>query len=240
MPKTANIEDAPHHLKLLNDYGKTAITLSLALLSLSVAFAEKLLKPPIDLIEAVLLVALWVWLILALLAGLMIAVHVNRVAFDYMKALRIAYPDALQIVSMGTKIKVEDPGEKIEIKDPTKRCEIEKALSNSTKQAQSAYWWATVAFWMCVASSMSIAVLGFYTIIWRETHVDASSAIAASVKFVANTYKVKDAAQFKALMYEEKQKTYTVAIRNERAPNEEYEITVSAASGQVTKATKSP
>jgi hypothetical protein len=73
MPKFANIEDAPHHLKLLNDYGKTAITLSLALLGLSVTFAEKLIKPPVDSLDAVLLIGLWLSLLLALGSGLLIA-----------------------------------------------------------------------------------------------------------------------------------------------------------------------
>jgi hypothetical protein len=46
VPKFADIEESPNHLKLLSAYGNTAVTLSLGLLTVSVAFAEKLLRPP--------------------------------------------------------------------------------------------------------------------------------------------------------------------------------------------------
>jgi hypothetical protein len=138
MPKFASIEDAPHYLKLLVDYGKTAITLSLALLTLSVAFAEKLLKSPVDLIQAVLLVLLWLFLLLALVAGLMIAARLTGVSSNYMRALRIAYPDALQLIKVGTPVKLEDPNEVINITDKNIQQNIDEALKKSNSRADGA------------------------------------------------------------------------------------------------------
>ena len=241
MPKFASIEDAPHYSKLLVDYGKTAVTLSLALLTLSVAFAEKLLKSPVDLVQAVLLVLLWLCLLLALVAGLVIAAQLTGVASNYMRALRIAYPDALEIIKGGTSVKLEDPGEQITITDTKEQQRIEEALQKSRSRAERASSWANLSFWMFALSSVFMIALGFYGSIYRGLHIDAASAVESSEKFVQNKYKLlADSTQFKALTYDEKEKIYTVEIRNKQAANEEYKVTINASSGGVTKAIKSP
>lgn len=241
MPKFATIEDAPHHLKLVNDYGKTVVTLSLALLSLSVAFAEKLLKPPVDLIQSSLLIAFWIGLFLALIAGLMIVGFVIPVASNYVKGLQVAYPDALEVISKGHRIKIGEQTEEIEITDPKELKEIGDALTKSGKRGRWAYNFARISFVMIGLSSLSIASLGVYTIIYRGIGVDASSAVDSSLAFVMSKYKViGEAARFRSLAYEERDKSYSVKIGNQRVPKEEYVITISSSSGDVIKAAKTP
>jgi hypothetical protein len=232
MPKFASIEDAPHYLKLLVDYGKTAVTLSLALLTLSVAFAEKVLRSPIDMVQIILLVLLWVCLFLALVAGLVIAAQLTGVSSNYIKALRIAYPDALEVIKGGTTVKLEDPAEQITITDPTQQQGIDQALQRSRSRTETASWWANFSFVMFGLSSLLIIAIGVYSSIYRGLHIDASSAVESSAKFVQSQYNLlPDSTQLRALMYDEKDKSYTVEIRNKQVANEEYKVTVNAAFG---------
>jgi hypothetical protein len=241
MPKPATIEEAPHHLKLLHDYGKTAVALALALLSLSVAFAEKFLKSPVDSVQATLLVALWVCLFLALISGLMIIAHLTGVAANYMKALRIAYPDALTVVANGTKIKVENPDEEIEVTDAAKQKEIKDAIQTSTRRTSEANGWATFSFFMFGIASLLIGGLGFYGSVYLGLRVDAPAVVEASVSFATQQYKVavSDAA-LRTLTYDSIKKTYTVEINNAQVANEKYTITVDGATGSVINAAKTP
>ncbi len=242
MPKPAKIEDAPHYLKLLKEYANTAITLSLGLLSLSVAFGDKLLKPPVGGFQGTLLVILWASLFLALISGLMINAHLTAVASNYMTAFRVAYPDALAVVSEGGKVKEGDsPDEVIEILDEEKKQKIKNALSQSSNRADSASKWANCSFVMFGFSSLLIATLGFYGYIYRGLQVDASSSVENSIAFVTKNYKLSEAnAQFISLLYDEKKKAYAVEIRDSQNANDKYQVTIDASSGQVTDVKKLP
>lgn len=238
MPKFANIEDAPHHLKLLNDYGKTAITLSLALLGLSVTFAEKLIKPPVDSIDAVLLIGLWLSLLLALIFGLFIAASLTAVSSNYMTALRTAYPDALVEIAKGTKVTIGDAADDVQVDADAQGKIINDALTKSRQRAKSAYSWAKASLLMFGVSASLIALLGFYSSILKGLHVDASSAVRSSLEFVSKQYRLSDAdAQLISMAYDDKERSYTVKIVNKRSTTEVYTITVNSLSGLVTNAT---
>jgi outer membrane protein OmpA-like peptidoglycan-associated protein len=237
MPKFANIEDAPHHLKLLNDYGKTAITLSLALLGLSVTFAEKLIKPPVDSIDAVLLIGLWLSLLLALIFGLLIAASLTAVSSIYMTALRTAYPDALVEIAKGTTVTIGDAAEDVQV-DADAQGKINAALTKSRQRAETAYSWAKASLLMFGVSASLLALLGFYSSILKGMHVDASSAVRSSSEFVSKQYRLPDAdAQLISMAYDNKEQSYTVKIVNKRATTDVYTITVNSVSGLVTNAT---
>ena len=137
MARPATIEDAPHYLNLLHTYGNTAVTLSLALLSVSVAFAEKLLKPPVDLVQATFLVLLWLCLLLALVCGLFITSNLTSVSSNYMKALRAAFPDPLAVLGKQGKAKVEDPSGEVQVTEEGKK-EINTALDASYNRTLTA------------------------------------------------------------------------------------------------------
>jgi hypothetical protein len=241
VPKFASTEDAPHFLKLLVDYGKSAVTLSLALLTLSVAFVDKVFKFPVDIVQVVLVVLLWACLFLALVAGLVIAAQLTGVASNYMRALHLAYPDALEVIRVGTSVKLEDPDEQITITDPRVQQNITEALNRSKSHTVTASHWAEFSFWMFGLSALLIIAIGVYSLIYRGLQIDASSAVESSAKFVQNQYKLlPDSIELRGLTYDEKDKTYTVEIRNKQAANEGYKITINASSGGVTKTAKSP
>ena len=242
MNQPATIEDAPHHLKLLTDYGKTVVTLSLALLTLSVTFTDKLVKPPFDIFQAWLLGAIWASLVLTVIAGLMISGFVNGVSYAYMAALRIAFPDPVETLGKGEEVEVGVvAGSQKKRASPEDSKAINDNLSTAGKKRNQAYDWARFSLFTLGLSSLFIAALGGYSSIYRGVNVDASAAVDSSTEFVSVKYKLpKDAAQFRSLAYDEKVKTYTVEIRNKQAATEEYNITIDASSGNITKVTKLP
>jgi|SRR5882724_5816098 len=243
MAKFDNIEDSPHHLKLLSDYGKTAVTLSLALLSLSVAFAEKFLRSPLDLFQAIVLVLLWICLFLALICGIMITARLTAVASNYLRGVQIAYPDALTVLGQGDDVNVPT-GESESIKAPCKQqqAEIRDALMKSDNRAIAANWWANRSFVMFCVSAGLICVLGFYSSIYRGMQdIGEGTAIKSAVQSVMTLYKLpQDDAQLDSLGYDEKGKIYVIKIKSKKAPGDAYIITIDGVSGRVTNATKSP
>jgi hypothetical protein len=242
MPRFLNIEDAPNHLQLLNDYSKTAITLSLGLLSLSVAFAEKLLKSPADWIQASLMLALWTSLFLALVSALLIAANLTAIISNYMRGLQTAYPDALGTLAHGTAVTLGDATENLVVPDQCGQRIITDALKKMNWRTRTAYWFADLSLFMFGASAVFLAGLGFYSSIYKgRGDIGEAAAISSAVQSTKGYYNLsKDDAQLYSIGYDENGKTYVVKINSKKVAGEAYIITINGVSGRVTNASKSP
>jgi hypothetical protein len=240
MADPVKIEDAPHYLKLLEEYGKAAITLSLALLSVSVAYANQFLKPPVELAQWISLLLLWLLLFLALLSGLIVIASLTAVSSNYMKALRIAFPDQLSVISEKGVVETTSGSQQKQL-TAEQIGNMKASLAESNKRVVAAVNWANFSLWMFGLSSVLIIFLGIYSSVLHGSSIDASAAVSTSVKFVNQQFGIKDVdSKFSSLIYDETKKIYTVEITNAQAANETYEVTISAVSGNILSAKKSP
>ena len=135
--------DKPDRLSFLGDYAKTVITLSSALLAVSVTFTEKLVGSSPPTYSRVALPILWVALLISIFAGLWMIAYLTSV-------LRIR-----------DRIEEKEDLQKAEPNNPAPQEDLRK-LASEANSAQSRLSKGTnVTYWMMGAAVAALVVLGF-------------------------------------------------------------------------------
>jgi hypothetical protein len=114
------VDNAPNPWSIVHEYSKTVVTLSSALLAITVTFSEKILSPTTRFEQRALLIAIWGSLLLAIIASLLSSAklsnflryghHANRcirfsnIAFFFLTAAAVGFAalGSLQVLGQPT------------------------------------------------------------------------------------------------------------------------------------------
>ena len=150
------IADAPNLLAFYGDYAKTVITLGTGLLAIAVTFMEKLVGDAPSKAASVGIGALWVTLVLAVLAGLWIIAYSSSV-------LRLtAKCQAAEVALEGAKKPI---GPSPTPPDPAAIRAAETAFNEATKrldeERERLRGGVNVSYWMLGIAAIAFVFLGF-------------------------------------------------------------------------------
>ena len=260
------VEDAPHQLKMLNDYGKAVIAFSGVLLTFAVTFWDKLPPETALLPKNVLVGALLCTLFAELIIGVEIVSCTINVSRHLMHVIGMLYTDDIEASSQAiSKVPVHPgpppshpttvlPGE-VASTGPTVAGAQQRSLTDKDRAAMTenrrrikefekeAYRWANWSHWGIITVAFIIVLTGILGLVGEHPRrtVGATEATRTATQFVIQQCQmdVSDVRCLEATL-DRPTNAFLITLTGKRGTKDVFHIAVDGASGQITQIKDAP